>query len=74
LERRQRPVDEEQVHVVEAELGERRIERLTGVLGVVKRVAELAGDEDVAAVEAEARTASPTGLSLPYISAVSTCR
>src|SRR5215204_5852087 len=48
----QRPVDKEQVHVVEAKIGECFVERLAGVLGLVKRVAELAGDEDVAAVEA----------------------
>jgi hypothetical protein len=67
-------VDEEQVHVVEAELGERLVERLAGVAGSWNAVVELAGDEDVAAVEAGGADASPTSFSLPYISAVSMCR
>src|SRR5580693_4954831 len=50
--RRQRPVDEEQVDVVEAERLERGVERLAGGVGLVGVVAQLAGDEDVAPVEA----------------------
>src|SRR5215212_1056310 len=52
VEHRQWPVDQEQVHVVEAELGERLVEGPSRVVGLVERVVELAGYEDVAAVEA----------------------
>src|SRR5215210_47414 len=52
IERGQRPVDEEQVHVVEVQLGKRGAERLAGIMGLMRPVIELAGDEDVAAVEA----------------------
>src|SRR3712207_5261499 len=45
-------MDEEQVHVVEAEIGERGLERLAGVAGLVGTVAQLAGYEDFGAVEA----------------------
>ena len=48
----QRPVDQEQVDVVGAELVEGLGERLAGVVGPVEAVVQLAGDEDVAAVEA----------------------
>ena len=51
---RQRPVDQEQVDVVGAELLERRLERRAGVVGLVEAVVELAGDEDVVAVDARA--------------------
>src|SRR5215216_6742396 len=57
VERRQRPVDQKQIHVVEAEIGERRVESLAGVVGLVQSVVELARDEDVAAVDA--RGANP---------------
>src|SRR6185437_12972667 len=46
-----RPVDQKQVHVVEAERLERPFESLAGVVGLVCIVAQLAGDEDLAAVQ-----------------------
>ena len=51
VERGEGPVDEEQVDVVEAQLGERAVERPAGVVGPVEAVVQLAGHEDVAAVE-----------------------
>src|SRR5215211_7195173 len=47
----QRPVDEEQVHVVEAKLRKRPVERLAGGIRLVSTVAQLAGDEYLTAVE-----------------------
>ena len=55
VERRQRPVDQEEVDVVRAELGERRLERAARVVGRVVAVVELAGDEDVRAVDVRSR-------------------
>ena len=52
VEGRQRPVDQEQVDVVDAELGERLVERAARVVGLVEAVVELARDEDVLAVDA----------------------
>src|SRR5215208_2307822 len=57
VERRQRPVDQEQIHVVEAQIGERRVQSPAGVVGLVQSVVELARDEDVVAVDA--RGANP---------------
>src|SRR5215211_7586837 len=57
VERRQRPVDQEQVHVVEAEIGERRVECLAGVVRLVQSVVKLARNEDLPAVDA--RGANP---------------
>ena len=51
VERWQRPVDKEQIHIVEAEIPERGVESLAGVVGLVQTVVELARDEDVAAVD-----------------------
>ena len=48
----QRPVDQEQVDVVDAERLQRAVERAAGVVGRVEAVVQLAGDEDVAAVQA----------------------
>src|SRR5439155_11272965 len=53
VERRERPVDEEQIDVVEAERGQRAVERGARVVGAVEAVVELARDEDLASVEAE---------------------
>ena len=47
--RRQRPVDQEQVDVVEAEVGERLVEGRACLLGLVEAVVELAGDEQLLA-------------------------
>src|SRR5215207_1185297 len=52
VERRQRPVNQEQIHVVEAEIRERRVESLAGVVGLVQSVVELARDEYVTTVDA----------------------
>src|SRR6201996_7979637 len=49
---RQRPVDQEQVDVLGAESLERPCEGLAGIVGLVRVVAQLAGDEDLTAVEA----------------------
>jgi hypothetical protein len=40
-------VDQEQIHVVEAELGECPVEGFAGISGFVGSVAQLAGDEDL---------------------------
>ena len=56
---RQRPVDEEQVDVVDAERLERLVERLAGGVGLVGVVLQLAGDEDLASVEARRRDGLP---------------
>ncbi len=59
VERRQRPVNQEQVDIVEAERLERAVESATGVVGPVKAVVELARDEHVAAVDTGAADALP---------------
>src|SRR3954454_9800378 len=51
VERRKRPVDEEEVDVVEAEVGERPVERAAGVVGLVEAVVELARHEDGGPIE-----------------------
>src|ERR687887_1260482 len=51
IERWERPVDQEEVDVVEAELGERLVDRTAGVVGPVKAVGQLARYKDVVAVE-----------------------
>ena len=71
---RRRPVDQEQVDVVEAELLERPLEGAARVVRAVIAVVQLACDVDVAPVEPDSRIPSPTSLSLPYISAVSMWR
>ena len=48
----QRPVDQEQVYVVEAERVQRVVERLTGVIRAVEAIVQLAGNEHVGAVKA----------------------
>src|SRR5215210_1210205 len=52
VERRQGPVDQKQIHIVETEVREGLVERFARVFRFVERVVELACDEDVAAVEA----------------------
>lgn len=47
------PVDQEEVEVVELQLGEGVVEGLLDVLGAVRIVPQLGGDEDVLALEAE---------------------
>src|ERR687896_99014 len=69
IERGQRPVDEEQVHMIEAELGERGVEGLASIMGLMGPVVELAGDEDVAAVE----VGGPYGLADLLLVAVHLC-
>ena len=51
VERRQRPVDQEQVDVLEAERRQRLVERAAGVVGLVEAVVQLARDVDVTALE-----------------------
>ena len=48
---RQRPVDQEQVDVVQPQVGQRLVERLERVVVVVEAVVQLAGDEDLGRVE-----------------------
>lgn len=52
VERGQRPVDEKQVDVVRIERLQRLVEGAARVIGLVKAVVELAGDEDLAALKA----------------------
>src|SRR5580693_1670097 len=52
---RQWPVDQEQVDVLGAESLERPFESLAGIVGLVRVVAQLAGDEDLTAVQARPR-------------------
>jgi hypothetical protein len=52
---RQRPVDEEQVQVVEAEVGQRPVVGAQGVVAAVEAVVQLAGHEDLVAGDARAR-------------------
>ena len=52
VERRQRPVNKEQVDVVVTERLERALERAPRVLGAVEAVVELARDVDLAAIKA----------------------
>ena len=52
---RQRPVDEEQVEVVDAQRLQRLVKGLAGVVGLVGVVVQLAGDEDLAPVQAGLR-------------------
>ena len=59
VERRQRPVDEEQVDVVGAELLSVCVERASRVVGFVEAVVELAGDVHLGAVEAGVADALP---------------
>src|SRR5262245_54668180 len=47
----QRPVDQEQVDVLAAERAHRPVEGMAGVIGVMVGVAQLAGDEHIAAGE-----------------------
>ena len=54
VDARQRPVDEEQVEVVEAEVGQALVEGAQGVVAAVEAVVQLAGHEDLAAVDARA--------------------
>ena len=58
VQRRQRPVDEEQVDPVQAELGQRLVEGATRVVGPVEAVVELAGDVELVAGRCR-RTRSP---------------
>ena len=51
VERRQRPVDQKQVDVLEAERRERLVERAAGVVGLMEAVVQLARDVDVTALE-----------------------
>ena len=74
VERRQRPVDEEQVDVVGAERSQRLVERASRIVGFVEAVVELAGDEHVGAVESGVADALADARSFWYISAVSMWR
>jgi hypothetical protein len=74
IEHRERPMDQEEIDIVRAELHQRLRERLARLVRLVEAVVEFARDEDVARSVPDARTASPTPCSLPYISAVSMCR
>ena len=49
VQRRQRPVDQEQVDLLEPQLGQRLVERAPGVVGPVVAVVELAGDPELLA-------------------------
>ena len=72
--RRQRPVDEEQVDPVEAELLQRRLERATRVVRAVEAVVELGGHVELVAGDAGGGDGPADASSLPYICAVSMCR
>ena len=72
---RERPVDEEQVDVVEVEVGERLVERLSAASRRAwKPLLSLLVTNTSARSRPDSRTASPTSFSLPYICAVSMCR
>jgi len=62
----QRPVDEEQVDVVGAQIRQRLVEGPAGVIRAVKTVVELAGDEHVATVD----TRIPDALTDAFLVAV----
>jgi hypothetical protein len=67
-------VDEEEVDVVEPEVGEGPVEGSGGVVGRWTPLLSLLVTNTSARSSPEARIASPTSFSLPYIWAVSTCR
>jgi hypothetical protein len=67
-------VDEIEIDVVELETLKAALEGVARLLMAVVVVEALRRDEDLFAVEADARIAWPTCASLPYAAAVSMCR
>jgi hypothetical protein len=67
-------VHQEQVEIVDVEVAQRLVEGAEGVVVRVEPVVELAVTKISPRSRPDARTASPTSFSLPYISAVSMWR